>query len=301
MKKRVLSLILCCILIGSMLTACSSNSKSKESGKEKGTIVMGGKSFTEAYLLSEIYSLALEDKGYTVDRVYDMNTDTITPAIRNGEIDMYPEYIGTALTDIIGAELETDVDAMFETVSKEFSEQWKIKWLELTTMEDKVVMVMRSDRAKELGVKTLTDLQKVSDQLILGDGVNFAEREDDLLRLNSIFGEFAFKVENVDYSLAYPCLEDRTVDVIPGLSTDPQLLGDTFVVIEEDKPVWPAQYVAPIVRQEVLDKNPDIENICNDVSKNISTDAMIKMLDQVVNGGEEYEDVAKEFYEENCK
>lgn len=216
-------------------------------------------------------------------------------------IDMYPEYIGTALTDIIGAELETDVDAMFETVSKEFSEQWKIKWLELTTMEDKVVMVMRSDRAKELGVKTLTDLQKVSDQLILGDGVNFAEREDDLLRLNSIFGEFAFKVENVDYSLAYPCLEDRTVDVIPGLSTDPQLLGDTFVVIEEDKPVWPAQYVAPIVRQEVLDKNPDIENICNDVSKNISTDAMIKMLDQVVNGGEEYEDVAKEFYEENCK
>ncbi|MDO4473963.1 MAG: glycine betaine ABC transporter substrate-binding protein [Eubacteriales bacterium] len=301
MKKRVLSMVLCGVMAISMLTACSGSSKSEESSEEKGTVVMGGKSFTEAYLLSEIYSLALEDNGYTVEKVYDMNTDTITPAIQNDEIDMYPEYIGTALTDILGAELETDVDVMYETVSSQFSEKWNIKWLDLTTMEDKVVMVMRADRAEELGVKTLTDLQKVADQLILGDGVNFAEREDDLLRLNSIFGEFAFEVKNVDYSLAYSCLEDGSVDVIPGLSTDPQLLGDTYVVIEEDRPVWPPQYVAPIVRQEILDKYPEIEDICNNVSKNISTDSMIEMLDKVVNGGEEYEDVAKDFYENNCK
>ena len=89
--------------------------------------------------------------------------------------------------------------------------------------------------------------------------------------------------------------------MIPGLSTDPQLLGDTFVVIEEDKPVWPPQYVAPIVRQEVLDEYPEIEEICNNVSQYITTESMIEMLDKVVNNGEEYEDVAEEFYNENCK
>ena len=164
-----------------------------------------------------------------------------------------------------------------------------------------MVMVMKKDRAEELNVTNLTELQKVADQLILGDGVNFAEREDDLLRLNKIYGEFAFEVKNIDYSLAYSCLDDGSVDVIPGLSTDVQLLSDDYVVIEEDVPVWPPQYVAPIVRGEVLEANPDIADICNAVSTKITTETMIEMLDKVVNGGEEYEDVAKAFYEDNCK
>ena len=300
MKKRFLGLVCCALALGAAITACSGNSESA-ANEEKGNIVVGGKSFTEAYILSEIYSLALEDNGYTVERVYDMNTDTITPAIQSDEVDMYPEYIGTALTDILGEPSETDVDKMYEIVSTQFMDKWNIKWLDLTSMEDKVAIVMRKDRADELGVKTLSDLQKISKGLVLGDGVNFAEREDDLLRLNRIFGDFEFTVENIDSSLAYTALEDGSVDVIPGLSTDPQLLGDTFVVIEEDKPVWPPQYVAPIVRQEILDKYPEIEEICNNVSQYITTESMIEMLDKVVNNGEEYEDVAEEFYNENCK
>ena len=96
-------------------------------------------------------------------------------------------------------------------------------------------------------------------------------------------------------------MDDGSVDVIPGLSTDVQLLSDDYVVIEEDVPVWPPQYVAPIVRGEVLEANPDIADICNAVSTKITTETMIEMLDKVVNGGEEYEDVAKAFYEDNCK
>ena len=301
MKKKLLSAVLCVTMIAGMVVGCGNKTSEKETTEDKGKIVMGGKSFTEAYLLSEIYSLALEDNGYEVERVYDMQTDAISPAIQKGEIDIYPEYVGTALTDILGKDMETDVDKEYKTVADAYKDQWDITWLDLTDMEDKVVMVMKKDRAEELNVKTLTDLQKVADQLVLGDGVNFAEREDDLLRLNKIYGEFKFTVKNVDYSLAYSCLDDGSVDVIPGLSTDVQLLSDDYVVIEEDVPVWPPQYVAPIVRGEVLEANPDIADICNAVSKKITTENMIEMLDKVINGGEEYEDVAKEFYEENCK
>lgn len=304
MKKRLLGLLLCVVMVVGMVVGCgnkTSDDSAPGNTAEKGKIVMGGKSFTEAYLLSEIYALALENNGYEVERIYDMATDSITPAIQNGEVDIYPEYAGTALTDILGKDMETDLKKEYEIVSKEYKEQWDITWLDLTDMEDKVVMVMKKDRAEELKVTNLTELQKVADQLVLGDGVNFAEREDDLLRLNKIFGEFAFKVTKIDYSLAYSCLDDGSVDVIPGLSTDVQLLSDDYVVIEEDVPVWPPQYVAPIVRGEVLEANPDIADICNAVSKKITTDGMIKMLDKVVNGGEEYEDVAKDFYEKNCK
>lgn len=304
MKKRLLGLILCVAMTAGMVMGCGSKSSEDSSSaenEEKAKIVMGGKSFTEAYILSELYSLALEENGYEVERVYDMATDAIAPAIENGEVDLYPEYVGTALTDILGKDMETDLEKEYEIVSEAYKEQWNITWLDLTDMEDKVVMVMKKDRAEELNVTNLTELQKVADQLVLGDGVNFAEREDDLLRLNKIFGEFAFEVKNIDYSLAYSCLDDGSVDVIPGLSTDVQLLSDDYVVIEEDIPVWPPQYVAPIVRGEVLEANPDIADICNAVSKKITTESMIEMLDKVVNGGEEYEDVAKTFYEENCK
>lgn len=302
MKKRVLSAFLCAMMIATMAVGCGSKDASKDAGSDdKGKIVVGGKSFTEAYLLSEIYADALEDNGYEVERVYDMNTDTISPAIQNGEIDMYPEYTGTALTDILGLDMETDTDKVYESVSKGYEDKWNITWLDMTTMEDKVAIVMLKDKADELGVKNLTDLQKVADQLTLGDGVNFAEREDDLLRLNKLYGDFNFKVVNVDYSLAYSCLDDGTVDVIPGLTTDVQLLDDKYVKIEEDIPVWPPQYVAPIVRDEVLEKYPEMKDVLNNVSKHISTESMIEMLDEVINGGSEYEDVAADFYKENCK
>ena len=302
MKKRVLSAFLCAMMIATMAVGCGSKDASKDAGSDdKGKIVVGGESFTEAYLLSEIYADALEDNGYEVERVYDMNTDTISPAIQNGEIDMYPEYTGTALTDVLGLDMETDTDKVYESVSKGYEDKWNITWLDMTTMEDKVAIVMLKDKADELGVKNLTDLQKVADQLTLGDGVNFAEREDDLLRLNKLYGAFNFKVVNVDYSLAHSCLDDGTVDVIPGLTTDVQLLDDKYVKIEEDIPVWPPQYVAPIVRDEVLEKYPEMKDVLNNVSKHISTESMIEMLDEVINGGSEYEDVAADFYKENCK
>ena len=279
MKKRVLSAFLCAMMIATMAVGCGSKDASKDAGSDdKGKIVVGGKSFTEAYLLSEIYADALEDNGYEVERVYDMNTDTISPAIQNGEIDMYPEYTGTALTDVLGLDMETDTDKVYESVSKGYEDKWNITWLDMTTMEDKVAIVMLKDKADELGVKNLTDLQKVADQLTLGDGVNFAEREDDLLRLNKLYGDFNFKVVNVDHSLAYSCLDDGTVDVIPGLTTDVQLLDDKYVKIEEDIPVWPPQYVAPIVRDEVLEKYPEMKDVLNNVSKHISTESMIEML-----------------------
>lgn len=298
MKKRVLRAVFCTTMIVAMVVGCGSKD---EGSDEKGKIVVGGKSFTEAYLLSEIYADALEDNGYEVERVFDMNTDTISPAIQNGEIDMYPEYTGTALTDVLGMDMETDADKVYELVSEGYEDKWNITWLEMTTMEDKVAIVMLKDKADELGVKNLTDLQKVADKLTLGDGVNFAEREDDLLRLNKLYGDFDFKVVNIDYSLAYSCLDDGTVDVIPGLTTDVQLLDDKYVKIEEDIPVWPPQYVAPIVRDEVLEKYPEMRDVLDNVSKYISTESMIKMLDEVINGGSEYEDVAADFYEENCK
>ena len=297
MKKRIIALVLVAMMTVFSLASCGGS----DNGESKGTIRLGSKAFTEAYLLSEIYANALEDNGYTVERIYDRATDVIAPAIENGEIDVYPEYIGTALTDILGMEMLTDKDEVYAAVSEAYAEKG-ITWLNLTACEDKVGIVMRADKAAELGIKTISDLQKNADKVILGDGVNFSVREDDLLRLNKFYGDFNFKdIVIMEWAQQYPSLDNGTVDVIPGLTTDPQLLEtDKYTLLEEDIPVWPPQYVAPIVRTEVLEANEGMADILNNVSAKITTEAMIEMIARV-NNGEEYEAVAKDFYEKNCK
>ena len=269
-----------------------------DSGKK---VAVGSKSFTEAYVLGELYSLALEDAGYDVDRVFNLSIDTVMPALQKGDVDMYAEYLGTALTDILKKDVEMDKDKAYETVKKGFADEYTLTYLPLTNMEDKVGIVMLKSRADELGVSSISDLQKVSEGLVFGDGVTFSERPDDLPRLEEYYGPFGFKIETVEAPMMYSLLEDGTVDVIPGLTTDPQLADSKFIVLKEDIPVWPPQYVAPVVRTETLAANPDMEDILNNVSSKLTTDDMIVMLDRIVNGGEEFEDVAKDFYQTKCK
>lgn len=308
MKKKVISVLIMGVMVASMVMGCgskpseSTDSSKKESSESKGTIVVGAKQFTEGFLLSELYSLALEDNGYKVDRMFQMSTDTLIPAMDKGEVDLYPEYIGTALTDILGQELETDKDKAYETDSKLFMDEHKIKYLDLTNVQDKLCMVMKKEKAEEMGITNLTDLQKKAGELVLGSVGNFSEREDDLLRMNKFYGEYKFKgIEEIDYTLIYSLLDDGTVDVVCANTTDAALSSGDYAVLDEDITIWPPQFVGPIVRNEVVEKYPEIEEILNNVSSKLDTDTMVKLNGRVDVDGEEYEDVAKDFYENNCK
>ena len=88
-----------------VLTACGSKGSA-------GTITVGSKDFTEGEIISEIYALALEDAGFTVKRSFDIAGSVIATALEKGEIDLYPEYTGTALLTVLKAEMETDPQAV---------------------------------------------------------------------------------------------------------------------------------------------------------------------------------------------
>lgn len=308
MKKKIISALLMGVMAASLVMGCgnkaseSADSSKKEDSGSKGKIVVGAKQFTEGFLLSELYSLALEDNGYEVERMFQMSTDTLTPAMDKGEVDLYPEYIGTALTDILGQELETDKDKVYETDSKLFMDEHNIKYLDLTNVQDKLCLVMKKEKAEEMGITNLTELQKKAGDLVLGSVGNFSEREDDLLRMNKFYGEYKFKgVEEIDYTLIYSLLDDGTIDVVCANTTDAALSSGDYAVLDEDITIWPPQFVGPIVRNEVVEKYPEIEGILNNVSSKLDTDTMVELNGRVDVDGEEYEDVAKDFYEKNCK
>lgn len=283
-------------------SADNTSSDASSTTAEKKTIVVGSKQFTEEFILAELYSLALEDNGFTVNRLFQMSTDTLVPAMEKGEVDMYPEYIGTCLTDILGQELETDKDKVYEIDQRLLMERYGIKYLDLTNVQDKLCMVMLTDKANQMGISNLSELQQQAGSLVLGSIGNFSEREDDLLRMNKFYGEYKFKdVIEIDYTLAYSLLDDGTIDTTCANTTDAALSDSKYKVLDENITIWPPQFVGPMVRNAVLEQYPEIEEILNKVSAKLDTETMVALNSRVDLDGEEYEDVAKDFYEKNCK
>jgi osmoprotectant transport system substrate-binding protein len=293
MKKTgiVLTLLLCSVLLGSF-TACES--------KTNNVIKLGGKAFTEAFLMSELYSLALEDEGYTVERIF--GVPTLHEAIVAGEIDVYPEYTGTGLMTVLQEEAMTDPETVYTRVKEQYKEKFDLVWLTPSELNDSSCIVMSKSTADRLGIKNLSDMNKNASELKLADFQGWSEREDNLIAMNRLYGDFNFKeLVQIDAGLKYAALESDEVQVIPGLTTEPQLLDPKFVIVEEDIKVWPPYYMAPIIRQDVLDDNPGIDGVLNKVSAAVDNEIIISLISKVDIDGEEYEDVAKEFYAANIQ
>ena len=276
MKKTLIALVIV-VITAFGLAACGSSSG------DKGTVIVGSKGFTENLILSELYALALEDAGYTAQRTFEVQNAVINDALTEGEIDIYPEYTGTALLTILGQPMESDPQKVYDTVKDEYAKQFKIAVLDMTEASDGEGLVMLSKTAKKYGIKTISD---------------FYEREDGFDGLMKTYGKVKFKDENsFDNALKYEVLKNDEADVVPAYTTDAQLSDDTFLLLEDDKGFWPPYNIIPVTRQEILDKNPDIADIINKISAKIDSKTMQSLNAKVDIDKEEYEDVAKEFYD----
>ncbi|MFR3735337.1 MAG: glycine betaine ABC transporter substrate-binding protein [Collinsella bouchesdurhonensis] len=273
------------------LTACGSKGSA-------GTITVGSKDFTEGEIISEIYALALEDAGFTVKRSFDIAGSVIATALEKGEIDLYPEYTGTALLTVLKAEMETDPQAVYETVKKQYKKKWDLVWLDMAEAADSQALVITTKAAEQYGIKTISDLQAHANELRFASQGEFDERSDGLPALEAAYGAFDWK-EHTSFNngLKYEVLRNDEADVAPVYTTEGQLVDDAFTLLEDDKHVWPPYNVAPVVRGEVLDANPDIEDVLNAVSKQLTTKGLTELNAKVDIDKQDYEDVAAEYFD----
>ena len=273
------------------LTACGSKGSA-------GTITVGSKDFTEGEIISEIYALALEDAGFTVKRSFDIAGSVIATALEKGEIDLYPEYTGTALLTVLKAEMETDPQAVYETVKKQYKKKWDLVWLDMAEAADSQALVITTKAAEQYGIKTISDLQAHASELRFASQGEFDERSDGLPALEAAYGAFDWK-EHTSFNngLKYEVLRNDEADVAPVYTTEGQLVDDAFTLLEDDKHVWPPYNVAPVARGEVLDANPDIEDVLNAVSKQLTTKGLTELNAKVDIDKQDYEDVAAEFFD----
>ena len=266
---------------------------------EKGTIRVGSKDFTENEIVAELYALALEDAGYKVERIMDISSSVIHTAIVSNEIDLYPEYTGTGLISILKMDPLTDAHEVYETVKKAYAEQYDLVWLDYAEANDGQGLFISRKASDEYGITTISQLQENASELRFASQGEFDEREDGLPGLEKVYGPFEWASSRVyDNGLKYQVVESDEADVSPAYTTEGRLSEtDKFVLLEDDRHVWPPYNLAPVVRGDVLEENPEIEEILKKVNETLTTASITALNAKVDVDKEEYEDVAGEYWE----
>jgi len=255
-------------------------------------IVIGSKNFTEQVILGELLAQQIELTTHlTVERRLNLGGTFIChQALVAGQIDAYVEYTGTALTAILKKPVSTDAKQVFDTVRKEYQNQFKIEWTEPLGFNNTFVIVVRGDDAQKLNLKTISDAAPFSGKWVAGFGYEFIEREDGYPGLSKLYNlHFPAAPRVMDLGLTYRALASGQVDVIAGNSTDGLIDTLHLLALEDDRHYFPPYDAVPLLREEVARKHPEVRKAFAALAGKI-TESDMRKLNYQVDG--EHRDVA---------
>lgn len=262
-----------------------------------GPVRIGSKNFSEQIVLAEIVAQALEGKGLRVDRKFNLGgTFVCHKALIAGDLDLYPEYTGTAFTAILEKKPVSDPAAVREDVAREYKKRWDLVWSPPLGFENTFALIVRGEDARNWGVKTISDLKAHAAEIRPGFGYEFLEREDGYKGLTRAYGfEFGKRPAQMDLGLLYPALENRQVDLIAGNSTDGLIAALGAAVLEDDRHYFPPYEAAFVVRGRVWRERLAVHQVLENLGGKFSAETMRKLNAQLDRDKRRPEDVAKEF------
>ena len=263
-----------------------------------GTIAIGSKDFGENIVVAEMYAQLIEaHTELKVERKLNMGGTFVNfEALKKGDIDMYPDYTGTALTAQLKMDVITDPDEAYRVVKAEFDRQFDLKWLEPIGFNNTYALAVTNEVYEEYGVETYSDLAAVSENLVFGAEHEFFDRQDGYDGLVDVYG-FTFKNEplKMNVALKYQAIGNGDMDVTDAFSTDGPIKQYNLKVLEDDKNFFPPYYVAPIVRKDTLAKHPEVEAVLNTLAGRIDEETMTGLNYRIDVEGDDIAVVAKEF------
>ncbi len=259
------------------------------------SVRIGSKNFSEQVILGEIAAQGLEARGMRVDRRLNLGGTFIChQAMKAGELDLYPEYTGTAYTAILSRKPVSDPKLVFADVRREYLAQWKLAWSPPLGFENTFALVMRGDDARRLGIRRISDLA-AHPEIRPGFGYEFLEREDGFPGLARTYGlRFRDRPVQMDLGLLYQALQSRKVDLVAGNSTDGLIDAIGGVVLEDDRRYFPPYEAAFVVRGEIWNR-PAVRGFLESLGGKIDVKTMRRLNAAVDKDKRRPEDVAKEF------
>jgi osmoprotectant transport system permease protein len=291
-KKFMISFASILLIIAGAFTIYS-----KATAEEK--IVIGSKNFNEQLILGNMYADLIENKtDIQVERKLNLGGSQVAfSALKTGDIDMYVEYTGTGLVNILNQPPQSDPDAVYDLVKKEFKQKYGFDLLKPIGFNNTYALAVRQDTAEEYGLKTISDLAKVSTNLTMGPTIEFSTREDGLVGLSKDYNLKFKDVKAIDGGLRYTALDNHKSDVIDAFSTDGLLEEFHLKVLKDDKNFFPPYYAVPMLKEETLKEHPELKKVINALAGKLTDEKMRELNYKVDSLKQSPAKVAKEFLE----
>jgi osmoprotectant transport system substrate-binding protein len=247
-------------------------------------ITIGSKFFTEQVILAEFLAQHIEAKtGIPVIRKTNLGgTLLVHKALLAGELDLYVEYTGTALTTVLNESPQGDSTAVFNRVKQRYSDRFRLEVTKPLGFENTFAMVIRGDDAQKLHLQKISDIAPLAPKWRAGVGYEFLERPDGFSGLTASYNlHFAGSTKVMDLGLIYRALVDHQVDIVAGNSTDGLIDSLGLVALADDRHYFPPYDAVAIVRQSTLAQFPQLRAALDDLAGKLSA-ADIRRLNYAV-------------------
>lgn len=294
---RLVRLLAAVGVLALLLAACSGD----DEGGETGPITIGSADFDEAEIVASMYAAVLEEDGYEVERRFLFgNREAYFAALESGELDLVPEYLGSAVEFLSGggglASASTDetVQALREAV-----EDSDLTVLRPAEAQNSNGFVVTAETAEEYGLSRVSDLASVAGELVLGGPPECPERPLCGIGLRETYGvEFGeFQPLDAGGPVTVQALQGGDIDVAVLFTTDESIRINEWVLLEDDQGLQPAENIAPVIRTDVV--NDDIRDLLNPISRVLTTEELTELNRRVRFEGEDPRDVAEDWLRAN--
>ncbi|TLY37812.1 MAG: ABC transporter substrate-binding protein [Nitrospirae bacterium] len=249
-------------------------------------LTVGSKNFTEQVILGEIVaqhvSLRLSQR---VDRKLNLGGTLLAHhALVKGDLALYPEYTGTALTAILKLPLSSDPDAVFAKVKAEYLARFNVHWLDPLGFNNTFAMVIRGADARKYQIESLSDAARHANGWTLGVGYEFQRRRDGLAGLLKTYKlPLKRRPHPMDLGLLYKALEQKQVDMVAANATDGLLSVLDVKILKDDKRYFPPYQASLAVRADALAKHPPLKRTLEQLS-GLFSDEIMRTLNYQVDG-----------------
>ena len=277
---------------------CFLGSISSFNNTKKDKLIISGKLGSEPEILINMYKILIEENSKLgVELKPGLGkTSFVFNALKNGDIDIYPEFSGTAVFTFLNeTPVNNNAEDVFNQAQKGMETKFKMVMLKPMKYNNTYAIAVSKKFADENNLKTISDLARVKDKIKAGFTREFNDREDGYPGLKKLYQFEIPNIKEFEPKLRYVAVQSGDINLVDAYSTDPELAQYNMVILKDDKHLFPPYQGSPMMREETLKKYPELKKILEKLSGKISDEEMSTMNYRVSVKGEKAEDVAREY------
>lgn len=270
-------------------------------GKNDDEIVIGGKLGSEPEILINMYKLLIEEETDHSVRLRPGlgKTSFVFTALENGDIDLYPEFTGTAISEFLKeTAASTSREEVYQQAKEGMKKEFDMEMLQPMDYNNTYALAVPEDFADENNLKNISDLKSIESSLKAGFTLEFSDREDGYKGIQKLYGLNLPSLITMEPKLRYQAIMNDEINLVDAYSTDSELQRYNLVVLEDDKNLFPPYQGAPLLRAETAEDYPEIVEALNKLAGKITDDEMREMNYQVNVEGKSAEEIAREYLTE---